>query len=77
MITDHTSHPRHGQGHVLQWWGQLDEAERLQLVSELEEVDLAEMEHMWRTTCGEDSTAARDRDMSSMAPVGGCIELTI
>ena len=59
---------------MLRWWGQLGEAERLQLVSELEEVDLAEMEHMWRTTCGEDSTAARDRDMSSMAPVGECIE---
>ena len=56
---------------MLQWWGELGEAERLQLVSELEEVDLAEMEDMWRSTCGEASTAARDRDMSSMAPVGG------
>lgn len=56
---------KYGQGHVLQWWEELDQAGRDQLAGELEELDLEEMEEMYRKTCLE----PEDRDMSSMEPV--------
>jgi len=58
---------RYGQEHVLTWWKDLSDNERLHLSSELDEVDLEEMENMWKKTCGEDKVS--DRDMSSMEPV--------
>ena len=54
-----------GQGHVLTWWQELDQAGRTQLAGELEELDLEEMEEMYRRTCVE----PEDRDMSTMQPV--------
>ena len=39
---------KYGQSHVLQWWEELDEAGREQLAGELEELDLEEMEEMYR-----------------------------
>ena len=54
-----------GQSHVLQWWEELDEAAREQLAGELEELDLEEMEEMYRRTCLE----PEERDMASMEPV--------
>lgn len=51
----------------MHWWEELSDQEQCHLVSELEEVDLEEMESMWRRTCGEDSV--KTRDMSSMEPV--------
>ena len=54
-----------GQAHVLQWWPELDNTQKEQLARELEELDLTEMEEMYRRSCLE----ASDRDMSSMEPV--------
>ena len=54
-----------GQAHVLQWWEELDQAGREQLAGELEELDLEEMEEMYRRTCLE----PEERDMASMEPV--------
>ena len=51
----------------MHWWEELSDQEQCHLLSELEEVDLEEMESMWRRTCGEDSV--KTRDMSSMEPV--------
>ena len=56
---------QYGQGHVLQWWEELDQTERDHLATELEELDLAEMDEMYRRSCLEPAT----RDMSSMEPV--------
>ena len=54
-----------GQAHVLTWWEELDQEGRDQLAGELEELDLEEMEEMYRRTCVE----PEDRDMSTMQPV--------
>src|SRR3954454_3919579 len=35
---------RHGQGHLLRWWGDLDEAERARLVADVEGIDFDQLD---------------------------------
>jgi len=57
---------RYQQSHVLNFWNDLTDEEKNNLLIELEEVDLAEMKSMWDNTCGGD---VADRDLTNMEPV--------
>ncbi len=37
---------RHGQGHLLRWWGELDDAARARLASEVASIDLGQIERL-------------------------------
>jgi len=58
---------KYGQGHVLQWWEELNTMEREQLIEDLSDVDLGEMTDMYEKTCGDN--AGPGRDMSTMEPI--------
>ena len=57
---------RYQQSHVLNFLSDLTDVEKNNLLTELEEVDLAEMKSMWDNTCGGD---VADRDLTNMEPV--------
>jgi UDP-N-acetylglucosamine/UDP-N-acetylgalactosamine diphosphorylase len=48
---------RHGQGHLLTWWGELDENERARLVAEIEGIDFEQLDRLVATLVKQEAAA--------------------
>src|SRR3954452_21568080 len=48
---------RHGQGHLLTWWGELDENERARLVAEIEGIDFDQLDRLVATLVKQEAAA--------------------
>jgi UDP-N-acetylglucosamine/UDP-N-acetylgalactosamine diphosphorylase len=51
---------RHGQGHLLKWWGDLDANERARLLSEVERIDFEQLDRLVADLVKQDAPAAPD-----------------
>jgi UDP-N-acetylglucosamine/UDP-N-acetylgalactosamine diphosphorylase len=51
---------RHGQGHLLKWWGDLDAIERARLLSEVERIDFEQLDRLVADLVKQDAPAAPD-----------------
>ena len=61
---------RHGQGHLLKWWGDLDDGQRARLLSEVEAIDFEQLDRAVADLLKPDASTAPDPDR--VGPIEVC-----
>src|SRR3954452_18347211 len=61
---------RQGQAHLLRWWDDLDEDQRARLVSEVESIDLGQLDRLLNELVKHDAPTAPDPDR--VGPIEVC-----